>query len=452
MNCDSSTIEFQSALKHRRDGDLAAAADSCRRILSDNPRHVGAMQIVAEHLNSKRDFLPAIDMLRRAISEDMLEPGGHFYLGLSLSNVGSTEEAIVELKRALFLYPGNVQYQKAFASVLALHGETDAAVAEFQRIRKRSDDAETEFGLGSTYLAAGRYTEGWPFYESRWSMSGISRDQGLKYPMWDGSDPAGKRILLHTEQGYGDSIQFVRFAQLLVDAGASVDLLCPSGMKRLFSGRCGISRILVSTCDIVDYDFHCPLCSLPMLFKTELQTIPGIKPYLMAAPKGASRWSEEVKRFAGMKVGLCWASSQNNTKLWFKSIPAELLSPLNAVNHVQFFSLQKGLGNDADAKPVTGLVDWTARLNDFADTAALIQNLDLVVSVDTAVAHLAGAMGKPTWLLLASNADWRWLRDRSDSPWYPSMRLFRQARACVWEPVVEKVVAELNALVPRDSL
>ena len=272
--------------------------------------------------------------------------------------------------------------------------------------------------------------------------------------MWLGSDEiAGKTILLHAEQGLGDTIQFCRYAPLVSARGARVILEVQAPLHDLMSTLSDAVQIVSAGQPLPDFDLHCPLLSLPLAFATRLETIPSPTPYLSAQEKKARAWRERLGRYHKPRVGLVWAGNPRkelpgaNRIDGQRSLALDRLAPLFQVAACEFFSLQKG--DDAvrqlrDSAARQQVIDCTDDLHDFSDTAALIENLDLVISVDTSVAHLAGALGKPFWLLNRYNTCWRWLLDREDSPWYPTARLFRQDATREWEPVIQRVAAALR--------
>jgi hypothetical protein len=278
-------------------------------------------------------------------------------------------------------------------------------------------------------------------------------------------------VLLHAEQGFGDSIQFIRYAPLVAQRGGHVIVQCQPGLETLLAGVEGISQIITRDEPLPDFDLHCPLMSLPWVFATRLDTIPAAIPYLRANTEKVAHWRERLAREQStsgetgpsrcdtLKIGLVWAGEARphrphvNRINRRRSMSLSQFAPLAQVPGVAFISLQKGKSAEQaqTLPPGMRLLDWTAELNDFADTAALIEALDLVISVDTSVAHLAGALGKPVWLLNRFDTCWRWLLDRSDSPWYPTMRLFRQPQPGAWAPVIAEVREQLKLLVQSRS-
>jgi len=272
-------------------------------------------------------------------------------------------------------------------------------------------------------------------------------------PQWLGQPLAGTRILLHAEQGLGDTLQFIRYVPMVASRGAKVILEVSSELRRLVETTLGsIAQIVTRGSRLPDFDCQSPLLSLPFVFQTAQTSIPGSVPYLQADPQLTREFAQQFTAAGnnnGLRVGLVWSGSPRHTRDPQRSIPLPQLCALTEIPGATLYSLQKGpAAKDLLNMPIDmNLVDLSGYLNDFAETAAAIANLDLVVTVDTAVAHLAGALGKPVWILLTRNPDWRWLLDREDSPWYPTARLFRQNVGGDWSSVVDRVHNELQQLV-----
>ena len=265
-------------------------------------------------------------------------------------------------------------------------------------------------------------------------------------PRWKGEDLNGRTVLLYAEQGFGDTIQFIRYAPLVKQRGGRVMFVCMPEVAPLLVNFAGVDE-MVPQGTLPPFHLHCPLLSLPMIFNTRVETIPASVPYLKADPRLSEQWSMKLQSRPGrLKVGLAWAGRPTHADDARRSMRLAQLAPLAQVKGVTFFSLQKGEAAAESARAPAGmdLIDCAADLHDFADTAALVSQLDLVVAVDTAVAHLAGAMGKPVWVLLPFKPDWRWLLDRNDTPWYPTMRLFRQGGKREWDGVTEEVAKVLH--------
>lgn len=283
-------------------------------------------------------------------------------------------------------------------------------------------------------------------------MEGLLFQRKFLQPLWDGSDITGKTIFLHAEQGLGDTIQFVRYAPLLARRCASVIIESQKELKSLLQNVEGINRVLAYGESLPDCDVHCPLLSLPSIFDTALETIPGNIPYVTADPILIKKWRDKIQHDEStFKIGLVWAGNPQYKKDHYRSFSLSTFAPLSQLKGVTFYSLQKGEGAE-QAKGHPGgvtLVDFMEEIHNFTDTAALIDNLDLVISVDTAVAHLTGAMGKPIWTLLPFAPDWRWMLTRDDSPWYPTMRLFRQSLPGDWDTVIGNIKKNLSELVEK---
>jgi hypothetical protein len=298
----------------------------------------------------------------------------------------------------------------------------------------------------------GRFGEGWRDYESRWKTEAFQRRDFVQ-PLWMGTEPLdGRTILLHAEQGLGDTLQFVRYAPLLARSGAKVVLEVQPALLSLLSEIDGIAAIPQGE-KLPPFDLHCPLMSLPLAFGTELDSIPAEIPYLRVSADRASKWRERLGERRVPRIGIAWAGSAAHKNNRRRSIALERFVPLFAVDGVELVSLQKELSPaDAGMLAEHGALQLGEELGDFADTAAVISLLDLVVSVDTSVVHLAGAIGRPVWALIPFAPDFRWMLAREDSPWYPTVRLFRQPQLSDWDSVLERVRVELDLLTRMNKL
>ena len=371
-----------------------------------------------------------------------------FRRGVALHESGRFRDAVDAYRRALALDEALPDAQEFLGRALAAAGDYAAALPPLETaLRQKPDSVHAHCARGFALLALGDYLAGWPEYEWRWQQESMQTIRGMfRQQWWDGSAIRGRTLLLFSEQGFGDAIQFIRFAPLVASmSGARIALDCHPPLRRLFAGAPGVTEVLEGDAQIPRYDLCFPLMSLPRLLRVSAQDVPREVPYLRAADEDTARWRDDVRSARGLRVGIAWASNPGAGYAWRKSIPLEALAPLASVAGVSFYSLQK----DAGERPPPGLqlIDLTAQLGDFSATAGLIANLDLVISVDTAVAHLAGAMGKPTWTLLREIPDWRWQGQGAQSLWYPSMRLFRQEREGDWRGVVQQVVRALQEQV-----
>jgi len=297
-------------------------------------------------------------------------------------------------------------------------------------------------------LLQGDFKRGWQEHEWRWKCRDYpSPQRNFAQPLWDGSALERRTLLLHTEQGLGDAIQFIRYLPLVAQRGGKIIIECQAELRRLFQTMLEKCPIVVRGDPLPAFDLHCPLLSLPLIFGTTLENIPQTVPYLHADAQDVKKWRERLDEHSPhLKMGLVWAGSPTNKNDRSRSIKLQSLAPLGQVPGVRLLSLQKGAAAAEAKTPPMGmeLVDYTQELTDFADTAALIANLDLLISVDTAVVHLAGAMGKLVWTLLPFSPDWRWLLERENSPWYPTMRLFRQQVIGDWDNVITRVASALQ--------
>jgi len=301
---------------------------------------------------------------------------------------------------------------------------------------------EAQFNRALALLATGDYPAGFEAYEARFLLAQTAVSQTTA-PVWDGSSLDGKTILLHAEQGYGDAIQFARFVAPVAALGGNITVACQPALMRLFESLEGVSAVTSLDADQPPCDTHAPLASLARILRTTVTTVPADTPYLTSPD---APWSFPDANDARLRVGLAWSGSTSNKINKRRSCPPDQLLPLIETSDVAFFSLQVTADENADIP--AGVTDLAPRINDFADSAAAIQGLDLVITIDTATAHLAGALGKPVLVMLSLAGDWRYLQGRSDSPWYPTMQLFRQPEVGDWESVVAAVTSALVKFQP----
>jgi len=376
-------------------------------------------------------------------------------LGVALIDKGQLDEAIVACRQAITLRPDYANAYRNLGAALADKGQLDEAIAACrQAIKLRPNFARAHHNLALTLLMRGDFQPGWQENEWRWKCRDFpSPARNFSQPQWDGSAFEPRTLLLFPEQGIGDAFQFIRYLPLVVRRGGKIIIECQAEFQRLPRTMSEGCQIVAKGEPLPAFDLYCPLLSLPLVFGTTLENIPNIVPYLHADAQDAKRWQQRLDDYSpGLKVGkvgLVWAGNPAHKNDRNRSMKLTSLAPLGQVPGVRFFSLQKGAAAAQAKTPPTGmeLIDWTPELRDFADTAALIANLDLIISVDTAVVHLAGAMSKPVWTLLPFNPDWRWMLEREDSPWYPTMRLFRQSVRGDWDSVIKRVAEALNVWI-----
>jgi tetratricopeptide (TPR) repeat protein len=425
------------------------ALDCCREAVRLDPALARAHNNLGNAYRDLGRTEEAIAALREAIR---IDPGlweAHYNLAIALREAGERAAAAEHIGAALERRPDFAQGWLDLGLLRYLEGDLAEARSHYDRaIAEKPDFAEAHVSRALQRLAQGDFAAGWEEYEWRLQLDYVRR-KGLfaGKPRWDGSPLAGRTLLLYGEQGFGDTLQFFRYAPLAAARGGGrVVVCCLSDLKALLSRNPGVDAVLGFEDPIPPFDLCLPLLSLPRVFGTTLETVPAEVPYVYADPGKSRRWAERLAADGmALKVGLVWASGPKSTR----SIPLRELAPLAGVPGVSFYSLQRGdAAREADEAPGGLRVrDLTAGLADFSDNAALLASLDLLIAADTSVAHLAGAMGMPVWTLHNDPADWRWLLDREDSPWYPTMRLFRVARAGDWAGVAAKVASALGALV-----
>jgi tetratricopeptide (TPR) repeat protein len=427
-------------------GQLEAAGGFCRQAIERAPGLAKAHNTLGVVLQDQGEMEAAIASFRRAIALAPREADAYVNLGDALAKQGQYDQPVIQCRQAAELAPNSADAWNNLGSALFAARELTEAVACFSRaVALRPDRAEGHFHLGMALLAAGEMAEGWREYEWRWKTPLMfAARRRFTQAAWDGA--TGGRLLIHSEQGLGDTLQFCRFAPLAAARGAKVILEVQAPLARLLRSLPGIDAVIARGDALPEFDFQAHMLSLPHIFGTALETIPAATPYLFADPADIEAMRGRLGKKTGLRVGLAWAGNSyaNLPEMAAvdrrRSLAPEHLAPLFGVPEIDFISLQKA----GKAPAAFGLTDFMDDMRDFADTAALVETLDLVISVDTSVAHLAGALGKPVWLLNRYDAEWRWLDGRADSPWYPGMRIFRQAGPGDWEGVMAEVVVALR--------
>lgn len=421
-------------------GRPVEAEASLRQALTLAPDFPEALNTFGTVLAARRDWAGAEASFRRAIALDPLYPAARNNLAVLLIETGKFELALAESDKVLQQQPNDIAAETNCGNALAALGRIAEAEGHYRRaLQIAPDEAETHYNLGLALLLDGRFRDGWDEYEWRSRRRG-ARTRSVPAPLWSGEPLGGRVLLVHAEQGFGDTIQFCRFIRLL--DGERLVLEVPRPLVRLVATLPGIESVVASGEPLPPFDLHCPMLSLPHRIGTTLATIPGRVPYLIAAPGSAAIWHGRLGGPRKLKVGLAWAGNPEYPADRRRSIEPALLRTLLETQGATFISLQPGA--PPAGMPILAFPD---QIRDFADTAALVAALDLVISVDTAAVHLAGALGKPVWLLNRFDTCWRWLRERVDSPWYPTLRQFRQSRPGDWPGVMAAVEAALARVI-----
>lgn len=402
-----------------------------------------------------KEAIPSYD---RALALGLDIAGLHYRRGLALFELGRIEDALLSYNRALEIKPEMPMaiYSRGF--LYQETGQLDKAKVSYQRaLAQMPKSPQARLSMGMACLATGDWREGWKYYEARWDGSHETRKGNLKQPptrlpQWKGElDSEKNNLLVFTEQGLGDSLQFGRYLSLAAERFAKVSYCCPAPLVRLFRASFSPAIEILDTYpkEQSAWQCQCPIMSLPRAFDTTLENVPNQTPYLKVHPKWPEKWQARLAQAAGdrLKVGLVWSGFKNHKSDAKRSIVLSKFAPLLNQKGIAWVSLQKMDAAKPQVNPAetAGMIDWMSEINDFADTAGLVSELDLVISIDTSVAHLAGAMGKPVWMLNRFESEWRWMRDREDSPWYPTMRIFNQKTAGDWEEVLSRVSAALSS-------
>jgi tetratricopeptide (TPR) repeat protein len=467
------------ALKRDRD-----ALECFDKALALNPDDIGIVNNRADVLLSLGRTEEALAAYRQVLARVPQHPQARLGSGIAHAALGALDEAVADFDRALTLAPGHPaayfnrgialydlgRYAEAVAAhdsalaaapdhagallnrgrALAALNRFDDAIASYGKAQAlRKDDADVHFMESLALLTLGDYRRGFEKYEWRWRRSGMPEQKSRGRPLWRGDYPlARKTVLLHAEQGFGDTIQFARYVPLLAANGAKVVLEVQPELTALMARLEGAAAVIARGTAAPPFDVHCPLGSLPLAFKTESATVPANIPYLSADNARLAKWSARIGALERPRIALAWAGNPSHLNDRNRSVPFAKLAPLLSIP-ARFVSIQRDVRGE-DAVALAGdsrVTNLGAELDSFADTAALIAQCDLVIAVDTAVAHLAGAMGRPLWMLLPFAPDWRWTLDGETSPWYPTARLFRQTSLGDWDGVIARVGDALKRFV-----
>jgi tetratricopeptide (TPR) repeat protein len=440
-------------------GQLEAAINAWRTALALKPEYPGAHQSVGRALQELGRYEEAVATQEEAVRIRPDEPQARLDLGGAYSDVGRYDEAADCYRLAIEWMPAMAGAHNDLGLVLYAQGKLDDAAACFRRaIDLEPELADAHANRSILWLLQGDFERGWPEYEWRWKLNSLDPGGGSQAP-WDGSPLDGKAILVIADQALGDTIQFIRLAPLVQARGGRVLAMVQPPLRQILWSAPGIDHIVVQGEEPPPFDTYIPLASLPSyLLPRSLEALPANVPYLSAAPALVDQWRDELASLPGFKIGIGWQGSRQNATDRRRSLPLVLFEALAQVPGVTLVSLQSGQGTEQIAALADRfrVIDFGARLDaeagPFMDTAAIMQHLDLVVTCDSAVAHLAGALGVPVWIALMLTPDWRWLLERDDSPWYPSARLFRQTKVGDWPDVFERMAAVLRRDVLQISL
>jgi tetratricopeptide (TPR) repeat protein len=441
-------VNLGDALYRLERYDEAIAA--YRRAIDIRPTSAAAHNNLGTALRQARQFDAAAASFLQALTHDPNLSEPHNNLGCLYTDLGQLNTALLHLERAIGLRPANFE---AITNLGVLHlrmGKDVEALAAFDRaLVLNPQHPEARAQRAQVWLLAGRFEDGWKEYEWRWRCKDMI-PRHFAQPMWDGSPLAGHTILIHAEQGLGDILHFIRYAALAKNENGTIIVECPRPLLPLLSRCPWIDRLVERGATLPTFDVHAPLQSLPRILGTTLANVPASVPYLFADEELVAYWRQRLQALRGFNVGIAWQGNPQGDPYRHRAIPLREFCPLAHIPGVRLISLQKGAGREqlaglADQLPV---LDWSDEMDintgPFLDTAAVMKSLDLVISSDTSVAHLAGALAVPTWLAISTHHDWRWLRGREDSPWYPTMRLFRQRAYGEWSEVFARISSELR--------
>lgn len=485
-------LHFNLGLCYQQQNEWDKAAEQFKRTMELDPTHLNAHLYAGAAYEKLQQFVPAIIALKKATNLDSHSFEAWHQIGNIYRHIERLEDAIEPYRRAMALQPNNLHVIMDLANALNMLNHHEEALQLYQHIveknpnaisalynfgftlkkmdmldraleiykqvlEKKPDYAPVHFSLSSIYLALGDFEKGWPEYEWRWKAYN-ERSHKTDIPLWNGENLTNQTLLICTEQGLGDTIQFVRYLKLLKAKHPHAKLIIEtqSALAYLLRLQPYIDHVIARHEQRPHCDYQIPLMSIPNIVKTRLATIPADIPYIAADESRIATWKEKLSQDKNFKIGICWqGNARYSTQalrraVAAKSLPLQALKPLSEIPGVSLYSLQQIDGVDqikeCDFKDKLTLFDqdFDTTHGAFMDTAAVVPHLDLVISVDTATCHLAAAMGVPTWIILPFPADWRWLRNRTDSPWYPSVRLFRQLKLGDWQTPINEVVTVLQ--------
>ena len=452
---------LQKGVVFHKQNQFKRAQAIYEQILKTHDDHFEALQLLGTLQAQVGNYEQALTTLNRALQIDPNNVLCQLNHGTLLQDLNRYEEAIVSYERAIAIDPYCAEAYKNRGIALRTLGRFEEALASYKSaIAIDPKSAATHINLATQMLLLGNYQTAWPEYEWRWKIPQLSASKhyrNLPQPLWLGNYPLqGKTILLHAEQGLGDTLQFCRYVPLVAQLGAKVILEVQAPLIGLLKDLEGVNTLIARGDALPAFDYQCPLMSLPLAFQTTLESIPAATPYLSANPHRVRVWQDRLGPKTKPRVGLVWNGGhrQDQPELWNvnqrRNLPLEKIARLQSLD-MEFYSLQKGDPAESELKQKQAavwptLMNYADDLKDFTDTAALIECMDLIISVDTSCAHLAGALGKPVWILNRFDSCWRWLLEREGSPWYPTAKLYRQKTPGDWDGVIERVAMDLGGL------
>jgi len=437
--------------------DLAVAY--LKKAIEMKPSNAGCFNNMGNVFQQQGKYLESVKWYEMAARINPGHKMAHNNIAVAYLNLGNLDKALISVETALDLDPEYADAHNNHGEILRAMGDNGKALVAIEKaISLFPDMVNAHWNRALIWLSEGNFQDGWSAYEWRWRRPTTQSRAFAHGAAWQGQDIKGKVLFVYEEQGLGDILQFIRYLPMLQNLGARVVFETGPALIRLVAENRLYDRLLVGlskmdTRPVDRFDFHVPLLSLPYILKTEIETIPDKIPYLTADPALCRIWKNRLSGDDSFKVGLVWAGRSMHKNDGNRSIHLSLFKTLGKVEGVCFYSLQKEKHEkwtDMDSLTIFEK-DLGPEISDFADTAAIMENLDLIVSVDTSVVHLAGAMGKPVWTLLPFAPDFRWLLDRDDCPWYPSMRLFRQTSPKEWAPVLDQAALALAQRVANGN-
>lgn len=484
---------YNKGLTFACEGNLDEAIQCYELAIKKDHGYTKAHLMLGQAYKQKNMIDEALNCFENIISLDCNHVDALLEAGKTYSEINNGQKALEYLHRAATLQPHNPSLLLDYANVLAMYNHLDEALRTYHSIldispdneavlyniaytlKKRGDiqqalpyyyrvlelnpdNAEAHFSLSLAYLITGNMQDGWKEYEWRWHRNGFE-SRTFVQPMWQGESLQGKTLFIHAEQGLGDTFQFIRYALIAKNQGAIIIAAVQDALVPLLSLCPYIDKVISLSSPIPPFDYHIPLMSMPLICKTRLESIPQTIPYLYADEQLVSYWKDSLAQDPNIKIGICWQGNPNYSTPFLrhavaaKSIELASFAPLASIPGISLYSLQRISGTEQLSQIGQHFVlhhfddDFDNKHGRFMDTAAVMKNLDLIITIDTSICHLAGGLGVPVWLMLPKPADWRWLLDRTDTPWYPTMRLFRQQTAGDWNSVIATITRELEQCI-----